>query len=310
MGRVFVAGSINMDVVATADRHPRVGETVAGHEVFYFPGGKGANQAVSAAKLGAPTTLIGRLGSDAFGAELRTFLAAQGVDLSYIKNTAEIHSGTAVITIADADNTIVVVPGANGFVSADDIATVALAKGDIAVSQFEIPLATVSAFFNRARAAGATTILNPAPAIAFGAELLDLVDILILNETELSLLARTELRDSDEPARFIEAARALRGDRDMIVCVTLGKRGVVALADGKQLVVEGCAVRAVDTTGAGDCFVGAVAAQLAAGRSIRDALDYANLAASICVQRMGAAPSMPTAAEVKTSRRPGEGRDP
>ena len=96
----------------------------------------------------------------------------------------------------------------------------------------------------------------------------------------------------------------------MIVCVTLGKRGVVALADGKQLVVEGCAVRAVDTTGAGDCFVGAVAAQLAAGRSIRDALDYANLAASICVQRMGAAPSMPTAAELKTSRRPGEGRDP
>jgi len=310
MGRVFVAGSINMDVVATADRHPRVGETVAGHQVLYFPGGKGANQAVSAAKLGAPTTLIGRLGSDAFGAELRTFLAAQGVDLSYVKDTAEIHTGTAIITIADADNTIVVVPGANGFVSADDIATVALAKGDIAVSQFEIPLATVSAFFNRARAAGATTILNPAPAIAFGAELLDLVDILILNETELSLLARTELRDSDEPARFIEAARALRGDRDMIVCVTLGKRGVVALADGKQLVVEGCAVRAVDTTGAGDCFVGAVAAQLAAGRSIRDALDYANLAASICVQRMGAAPSMPTAAELKTSRRPGEGRDP
>jgi ribokinase len=309
MGRVFVAGSINMDVVATADRHPRIGETVAGHQVFYFPGGKGANQAVSAAKLGAPTTLIGRLGTDAFGAELRTFLAAQGVELSYVKDTAEIHSGTAIITLADADNTIVVVPGANGLVSADDIATVALAKGDIAVSQFEIPLATVSAFFSRARAAGATTILNPAPAIAFGAELLDLVDILILNETELSLLARTELRDSEEPARFIEAARALRGDRDMIVCVTLGKRGVVALADGKQLIVEGRAVKAVDTTGAGDCFVGAVAAQLAAGKSIRDALDYANLAASICVQRMGAAPSMPTIAEVETSRRPGEGRD-
>jgi ribokinase len=309
MGRVFVAGSINMDVVATADRHPRVGETVAGHEVFYFPGGKGANQAVSAAKLGAPTTLIGRLGTDAFGTELRTFLAAQGVGLSYVKDTAEKHSGTAIITLANADNTIVVIPGANAMLDADDIATVALAKGDIAVSQFEIPLATISAFFNRARAAGATTILNPAPAIAFGAELLDLVDVLILNETELSLLAKTELRDSDEPARFIEAARALRGDRDMIVCVTLGKRGVVALADGKPLVVEGRAVKAVDTTGAGDCFVGAVAAQLAAGKSIRDALDYANIAASICVQRMGAAPSMPTAAEVETFRRPGEGRD-
>jgi ribokinase len=307
MGRVFVAGSINMDVVATADRHPRVGETVAGREVLYFPGGKGANQAVSAAKLGAPTTLIGRLGTDAFGSELRTFLTAEGVDLSFVRDT-EAHTGTAIITLANADNTIVVIAGANGFVSADDIATVALAKGDIAVSQFEIPQTTVSAFFKRARAAGATTILNPAPAVAFGAELLDLVDILILNETELSLLAKTELRDSDEPARFIEAARALRGDRDMIVCVTLGKRGVVALADGKPLVVEGRAVRAVDTTGAGDCFVGAVAAQLAAGQSLRDALGYANFAASICVQRMGAAPSMPTAAEVKTSRRPGEMR--
>src|SRR6266571_9022370 len=110
MGRVFVAGSINMDVVATADRHPRIGETVAGHAVRYFPGGKGANQAVSAAKLGAATTLIGRLGKDAFGRELRAFLAAQGVDLTFVKDTAEAHTGTAIITVANADNTIVVIP--------------------------------------------------------------------------------------------------------------------------------------------------------------------------------------------------------
>src|SRR5437016_11581364 len=109
MGRVFVAGSINMDVVATATRHPRVGETVAGHTVHYFPGGKGANQAVAAAKLGAPTTLIGRLGDDAFGRDLRAFLAAQGLDLSFVQTTAEAHSGTAFITIANADNTIVVI---------------------------------------------------------------------------------------------------------------------------------------------------------------------------------------------------------
>ena len=165
MGRVFVAGSINMDVVATADRHPQVGETVAGKAVLYFPGGKGANQAVAAAKLGAPTTLIGRLGTDAFGQQLRTFLAAQGVDLTFVKDTAEAHTGTAIITIANADNTIVVVPGANALVSADDVAAPVLAKGDIAVSQFEIPLPTIAAFFKRARAAGATTILNPAPAI-------------------------------------------------------------------------------------------------------------------------------------------------
>ncbi|MFZ2158705.1 MAG: ribokinase [Bradyrhizobium sp.] len=298
MGRVFVAGSINMDVVATADRHPRIGETVAGHAVLYFPGGKGANQAVSAAKLGAPTTLIGRLGGDAFGRELRAFLAAQGIDLSFVQETASAHSGTALITIANADNTIVVIPGANALVSDDDVAAPAPAKGDVAVSQFEIPLPAIDAFFRRARAAGATTILNPAPALECGADLLGLVDILILNETELGLLAKTELRDTDDPARFVEAARSLRIGKDGIVCVTLGKRGVLALLDGEPLIVPGCPVKAVDTTGAGDCFVGAVAAQLAGGQSIREALAYANAAASLCVQRMGAAPSMPTAAEV------------
>jgi ribokinase len=267
MGRVFVAGSINMDVVAAADRHPKVGETVAGNAVHYFPGGKGANQAVASAKLGAPTTLIGRLGADAFGQQLRTFLAAQAVDLAHVKDTAEAHTGTAIITVADADNTIVVVPGANALVSAEDVAAVAIAKGDVAISQFEIPLPTIS------------------------------VDVLILNETELGFLTSTELHDSDDPARFVEAASALQG-RDRIICVTLGKRGVLALIDGQTSVIAGRAVKAVDTTGAGDCFVGALASQLANGTDIRNALDYANAAASICVQRMGAAPSMPTAAEV------------
>ncbi len=301
MGRVFVAGSINMDVVATAERHPRIGETVTGDAVLYFPGGKGANQAVAAAKLGAPTTLIGRLGKDAFGDELKTFLAAQGVDLSLVQQTSEAHTGTALITIANADNTIVVIPGANALVSATDVAAVALAKGDVAVSQFEIPLPAIGAFFGRARAAGATTILNPAPAIEAEHELLDLVDILILNESELGFLAKTELRDTDDPACFIEAVRSLQAGKDKTICVTLGKRGVVALIDGNPLIIPGHIVKAVDTTGAGDCFVGAVAAQLAAGKSRHDALHYANAAASICVQRMGAAPSMPTAMEVETT---------
>ena len=135
MGRVFVAGSINMDVVATADRHPKVGETVAGQQVLYFPGGKGANQAVAASRLGAKTTLIGRLGTDAFGAELRTFLIAQGVDVGSVRE-ADTHSGTAIITVAASDNTIVVIPGSNGLVSAEDVTDVPLAKGDVAVSQF------------------------------------------------------------------------------------------------------------------------------------------------------------------------------
>jgi ribokinase len=306
MGRVFVAGSINMDVVATADRHPGIGETVFGQAVLYFPGGKGANQAVAAAKLGAPTTLIGRLGRDAFGKELRTFLAAQGIDLSLVRETSAAHSGTAVITTANADNTIVVIPGANALVDAADVASVVFDKGDVAVSQFEIPLATIIAFFERARAAGVTTMLNPAPAIEFDTGLLDLVDVLVLNETELGFLARTELGDSDDHARFTEAARSLRVARDKVICVTLGKRGVLALVDGEPLIVAGRAVTAVDTTGAGDCFVGALATRLAAGKSFPVALAYANAAASISVQRMGAAPSMPTAVEVEAIIMPNE----
>jgi ribokinase len=299
MGRVFVAGSINMDVVATAERHPRLGETVAGHAVLYFPGGKGANQAVAAAKLGVPTTLIGRLGRDAFGDQLKTFLAAQGVDLRFVEQTTEAHTGTAIITVAKADNTIVVIPGSNALVSEADVTLPALARGDIAVSQFEIPLPAIAAFFRHARAAGATTILNPAPAMEFGRDLLALADILILNENELGLLAKTELRDGDDEARFIQAAGSLQTSPDTIVCVTRGKRGALALVDGKPLVIPGRAVSAVDTTGAGDCFVGALAARLACGGPLRDALDYANAAASIAVQRMGAAPSMPTAKEVE-----------
>ena len=312
MGRVFVAGSINMDVVATAERHPRIGETVAGNEVLYFPGGKGANQAVPAAKQGVPTTLIGRLGADAFGAELKAFLAAQGIDLSFVKETPGRHTGTAIITLADADNTIVVVPGANATVDADDVTAISLTEDDVAVSQFEIPLPAISAFFERARTAGATTILNPAPAMKFSAELLDLVDILVLNESELGFLTGNEFSDTDDPARFIEAARSL-GGREKIICVTLGSRGVLALIDGAPLLIPGRAVKAVDTTGAGDCFVGALAAQLARGTTIPYALNYANAAASICVQRMGAGPSMPTAAEVAaalSTSRSGERREP
>ena len=298
MGRVFVAGSINMDVVATAERHPKVGETVAGKEVLYFPGGKGANQAVAAAKQGVLTTLIGRLGEDPFGKELRTFLAAQSIDLGSVKDTTGAHTGTAVITVANSDNTIVVIPGANALVNAADVAAASFAKGDVAVSQFEIPLPAITAFFQRARERGAITILNPAPARAVGTELLGLVDILVLNETELGVLTGAELSEKDEPNYFIEAARPLRS-KGRSICITLGRRGVVALVGSEALLIPGRSVKAVDTTGAGDCFVGALASQLASNKPMREALTYANAAASICVQRMGAAPSMPTADEVK-----------
>ena len=298
MGRVFVAGSINMDVVATATRHPRIGETVAGEAVLYFPGGKGANQAVASAKLGAPTTLIGRIGLDAFGHELRAFLQGQGIDLSFLRESPQAHSGTALITTASANNTIVVISGANALLGAADVAAVVLAKGDIAVSQFEIPMPTIVAFFDRARAAGARTILNPAPAISFGAELFDLTDVLVLNESELGFLASTGIGAHDAPSDILDIARRLPAGKNTTICVTLGERGAVALVNGEPLIVAGRPVKAVDTTGAGDCFVGAIAAQLANGKPMADALAYANIAASISVQRMGAAPSMPTAVEV------------
>jgi ribokinase len=303
MGDVVVAGSINMDVVVTANRHPRVGETVAGENVLYFPGGKGANQAVAAAKLGARTRLIGRVGRDSFGGELKAYLAAQGVDVGLVLEMPEVHTGTAIITLANADNTIVVVPGANAALTAADIAKLPLAAGDVAVTQFEIPVPTIDAFFARARTAGATTILNPAPAIGFDRAMLGLVDILVLNETELGVLTGSDLRGTDDPSRFVDAARSLALGEAGVVCVTLGLRGIVALVGGETVTIPGRAVQAVDTTGAGDCFVGTLAARLAAGHPVQDALMTANIAASICVQRMGAAPSMPTADEVAAATR-------
>ena len=142
MRSVWIAGSVNMDIVAAAVRHPKIGETVAGREVFFFPGGKGANQAVAAAKLGAPTALIGKVGDDAFGRELRQFLAAQNVDLKFLRDTAEAHTGHAVITVADADNSIVVVPGANTLLSERDVAGPVLDRGDVAGQSVGIPLPT------------------------------------------------------------------------------------------------------------------------------------------------------------------------
>ena len=298
MGRVVVAGSINMDVVATAGRHPKIGETIAGSKILFLPGGKGANQAIAASKLGAPATLIGCIGRDTFGRDLRSFLAATNIDLTFLRDTADAGTGTAIITVAGSDNTIVVVPGANAYVNAEDIAAFSFAAGDIAVSQFEIRLTVVRAFLERAHAANATTILNPAPALPCDRQLLDFADILILNETELGFFARAGIGPTDDQATIIAAARSLQSEPRQTICVTLGERGFIALIGGEPHIEAGRPATAIDTTGAGDCFVGAVAAQLAQGRSIREALHYANAAASICVQRLGAAPSMPAVDEV------------
>lgn len=306
MSKVIVAGSVNMDVVANATRYPSIGETVLGKQVFFFPGGKGANQAVAASKLGAATVLVGRIGNDSFGADLRAFLEQQQIDLEYLRASAETHTGTAVITVANGNNAIVVIPGANGLVTADDIADVEIAPNDVLVSQFEIPQPTIEAFFRRGRSVGARTILNSAPAEVLGDQLRTLVDVLILNESELSVLAGTDVSADAPIEKIASAARTLRQSDSQVICVTLGARGVLALVRDDLVTLPGHQVQVVDTTGAGDCFVGAVAARLASGDQFAAAFRFANTAASVCVQRMGAGPSMPTISDVLTAGRLGE----
>jgi len=299
VGRVFVSGGINMDVVASAPQHPKVGETVLGRDMFLFPGGKGANQAVAAARLGAQVSLIGRVGRDDFGAQMKAFLAAQGVDLQHVRETEGKATGCALIVVANRDNAIVVVPGANAELSEQDIEAVSVSRDDVLLSQLEIPISTVAAFFARGRASGGRTILNPAPAIDVDPSLFALADLVILNETELAAFAHRPVEATAAAGTIADAANALRSRADQVMCVTLGARGAIATIGGETRVIEGRKVEPVDTTGAGDCFAGAVAAELARGASVPDALQFANVAASICVQRMGAGPSMPNLDEVR-----------
>ena len=301
--KVIVSGSINMDVVATADVHPSTGQTVPGKSLDFFPGGKGANQAVAAAKSGAHTVMIGKLGWDAFGDQLESFLRNQGVHLALARRAEDVSTGTALIVVAGGDNTIVVVPGANGLLRPTEVTTTAVQKGDILVSQFEVPLETIQKFFQNGKQYGATTILNPAPAMECPRELLALVDVLVLNETELSFFSGSSIPADAEEHVVIAKAKELRVHGDQVIVVTLGARGALAVLGEREIRVPGHPVTVLDTTGAGDCFVGNLAAKLAGGATLEQALRSANLAASICVQRMGAGPSMPTREEVESLER-------
>jgi ribokinase len=301
MGRVVVVGSTNMDVLARAPHHPAVGETVLGSDLRFAPGGKGANQAVAAARLGAPTALVGRVGADAFGDTLVHFLGAEGVDLSAVRRSPDAPTGTALIVVAGADNTIVVVPGANAAMTPADLDGVRFDAGDVVVAQQEIPLDVVRAAFERAKQSGAITLLNPAPALPAGIDLLALVDIVVLNELELAGLTAGPVPTSADEATGL-AGQLQRHGPDAVVA-TLGADGAVALAGSQRIREMGRAVEPVDSTGAGDCFVGALAARLAAGDPMGRAMHIANVAASLSVQRFGAGTSMPTLAEVTEAAR-------
>jgi len=300
MSRIVVAASMNMDMAAYADSLPRPGETVFGSAVAYSPGGKGLNQAVAAARLGASVAVLGFLGDDEMGAKVRAFLEAEGIDASAVGTLAGTASGLAVILVdRGSQNAIVVVPGANMAWPADATARLRAARGDLVLATFEIPDAQIASAFKRARAAGATTILNPAPARAASAELLALADQLILNEVELPMILGAPVDPADRAA-VTRAARGLVAGRRALV-VTLGGAGAVVATPEAAWDVPPIPVKAVDTAAAGDCFIGAWAAALARGEDFRAAANFANRAAAISVTRPGTAVSLPRLAEVSTA---------
>ncbi|MEU5250201.1 ribokinase [Streptomyces longwoodensis] len=291
MTDIVVLGSTNMDLVAYVEKAPRRGETVTGREFRTVPGGKGANQAVAAAHAGGTVSLIGAVGDDAFGGRLRSALEHSGVSTDHLR-TVEGPSGTAHIVVDDeGGNAIVVVPGANGTV--DRLAPGdegLIASADALLLQLEIPLAAVVAGARTARAHGVRTILTPAPAQPLPPDLFDATDLLVPNEHEA-----TTLTGRTDP---LQAAVALLEVVPEVV-VTLGESGVLYAARGQEPVsVPAPRVTAVDSTGAGDTFAGALAVALGEERPVREALAWAAAAASLSVQRPGASASMPHRTEI------------
>ena len=283
---VHVVGSMNRDVVVLVDRHAQPGETVVGSSLTLLPGGKGLNQAVAAARAGAAVSFVGAVGSDPDGADLVATLVAAGVDVSGVAVVAA-PTGTALVTVdASGESVIVVVAGANHLVVPAAAAALVVVSGDVVLTQLEVPREVVAAAMGAARAAGALSVLNAAPALALPDEVLEMVDVAVVNETELEMFGGM--------ARLL--ARLAPHGR---VIATLGPAGAVVADRSGEVVVEGRLVGVVDSTGAGDCFVGVAAARLAAGSSLIDAARAGNAAASLAVQRHGAAGSMPTSAEIE-----------
>ncbi|MEU9622642.1 MULTISPECIES: ribokinase [unclassified Streptomyces] len=291
MTGIAVLGSTNMDLVAYAARAPERGETVTGREFRTVPGGKGANQAVAAARAGGEVTMIGAVGDDAYGTVLRSTLEHAGVDTDLL-HTAEGPSGTAHIVVDDTgSNSIVVIPGANGTVTALGPGEMAaIAGADLLLLQLELPLSAVAEGARVAHAQGVRTILTPSPAQPLPSELLDCVDLLIPNEHEAAALTGA----SDPRA----AAQILLSQVPAVV-LTLGPKGCLyAARGGEPVLFPAPEVTAVDTTGAGDTFVGTLAVALGERRPVPESLAWASSAAALCVQRPGASTSMPYRGEI------------
>lgn len=295
--RLAVVGSINIDQTVTAERIPHKGETLSGRELRYVPGGKGANQAVAMARLGAEVFMFGCVGADENGRSMVENLRANGVHTEHIAVVPDVPTGIAIITVGENDNTIIVVAGANARVDSTYVAGIRedLLRCDMVVLEHEIPLPTVHEIVRLCHAHGVPVVLNPAPAAAVPQEIIDMVTWLTPNEHEAKLIFG-ESQSTEE---------LLRTYPEKLV-ITQGARGVsVGLKNGETVTVPARPAKVADTTGAGDTLNGAFCVRIAAGDDPVTALRYANTAASLSTERFGAQGGMPTAAEVEQALREG-----
>jgi len=299
MTDICVVGGINMDLVVQVPHIPRPGETVQGGEVARFPGGKGSNQAVAASRLGAAVAMVGQVGADAFGDELLTTLRAAGVTTEGVRRVPGKATGVALISVAsDGQNSIVVAPGAN--MAWDDAATAnvdqAVTKCRLLVLNLEVPPPVIARAVRAAKRNGAQVILNPAPHRRGDEGCFAEVDIFVPNQVEAALFAGVE---PDSVADWGKIGRHLRGLGPRVVIVTLADVGSLLVNDDQVTHVPSFSVPVVDTTAAGDAFVGGLAAAVLEGLPLREAVRYANACGAIAVTRAGAQPSLPRRAEVE-----------
>jgi len=288
-----VVGSLNIDLVMRTPRLPEPGETLAGHDFRALPGGKGANQAVACARMGGRVVMVGQVGADPYGASLRQGLDRDGIGTALVRQAPAAETGVAVILVEDnGQNRILLAPGANGALRPEDLEEAAGTIRDAAllITQLEVPLPVVARAIAIAHEAGVPVLLNPAPGAALPDELLAQVDILVPNETEAGLLCGMPVGD---PASAFRAGRELQRRGVGWVLVTLGARGVAVLDEAGERHFPACAVQALDTTAAGDTFIGALASALVEGQSLDAAVALGQRASALCVTRAGAQPSIP-----------------
>lgn len=293
--RIAVVGSINMDLLVSCGRLPRPGETIQAESIQELPGGKGANQAVAAARLGAEVSFVGRIGDDTFAPRLLANLQEEKVDTQHIKQTADCASGVAIVAVeSSGENAITIVSGANGLVSPADVQEAAevIANADILLLQLEVPVETVIVAIGLARTCGTPVMLDPAPAPQVIPSGLLEVDFLCPNESEAAQLTGSAV-DNDSAA--LDAAKRLCKMGVGCAIITRGSRGALACrADGTHEFVESMPVTAVDTTAAGDAFAGAFAVRLSEGGSPFEAAQFACQAGAVAASRLGAQQAMPS----------------